>query len=100
MTLVETTVAFAIISVILVVAVMGVNTIAGVNARSQGANMAYENIEYLISQNTGGEDSESVALTISNGEEDFVIEGVFRTFTVEGDGTGSRSITVFVSGAP
>ena len=86
MTLIETIVAFAIISIVIVVAVMGVNTMARVTDMAQTTNISNENIEILISQNAPGVDSEPVKFTFTADGETFVIEGVFRTFTDELDG--------------
>ena len=47
-TLIETIVAFAIIAIILVVAVIGFNTIASVSNRAQAWNEADESMEYAI----------------------------------------------------
>lgn len=64
MTLVETIVAFAIIGIILVVAIMGFNTMASVSTRAQDINKANQDIETLIVQ---GEvyDSDEATLRIS-----------------------------------
>ena len=50
MTLIETIVAFAIISVIIVVAVMSINTIAGVNVKAQDLNVADQELEKMIAE--------------------------------------------------
>ena len=93
MTLIETIVAFAIISIIIVVAVMGVNTIAGVSSKAQKTNISNENIELLIAQNASGEDSENVNFSFATDEETFVIKGNFRTYTDELDG---KPIIIFI----
>jgi len=53
-TLIETIVAFAIIAIILVVAVIGFNTIASVSNKAQAWNQADEALENLIAE--GGEE--------------------------------------------
>jgi type II secretory pathway pseudopilin PulG len=50
MTLIEAIVAFAIVGIIIVVAVTGINTIANVNVRSQDMNVADEEMEALIAR--------------------------------------------------
>ena len=71
MTLIETIVAFAIISVIIVVAMLSINTIANVNVKAQDINTADEALEEKIALGTGF-DIESVenltlSITDSNG---------------------------------
>ena len=94
MTLIETIVAFAIISVIIVVALMSINTITSVNVKAQDMNMADEALEDMIAAGTGGTDSDKVTVTIgdpSNPATTFSFQGVFRTYETNG-----RSMTVFV----
>jgi len=61
-TLIETLVAFAIIAIILVVALVGFNTIANVGNRAQAWNAADQEMEKLIASGTGYETSENMTL--------------------------------------
>ena len=93
-TLIETIVAFAIIGIILVVALIGFNVIAGVDNRAQGWNVADQDIETRISQNYPGNDpagDQTVVLSIENDDAVFQIPGEIRTHVSDG-----KSITVFV----
>jgi len=63
-TLIETIVAFAIIAIILVVAVIGFNTIASVSNRAQAWNEADESMEYAIA-NENFETAEDVLLKLT-----------------------------------
>ena len=91
-TLIETIVAFAIIAVILVVALVGFNTISNINNRAQSWNAADEDIEALIA---GGKDKavsfseESLKFSIENprGTDapfDIEIKGYLLTFNKDG----------------
>ena len=92
-TLVETIVAFAIIGVILVVAIMGFNTIANVSGRAQDINETDQDIETLIAQ---GEPYDSVDVTLSISAKDPVsgetialdIPGTIQTYEQDGDKLG------------
>jgi len=65
-TLIETIVAFAIIAIILVVAVIGFNTIASVDNRAQNWNAVDQDLETLIATGQGFEDNpEEATLTLS-----------------------------------
>jgi len=61
-TLIETIVAFAIIAIILVVALAGFNTIANVGSKAQAWNVADQEMEVLIASGTGYEASENMTL--------------------------------------
>jgi len=97
-TLIETIVAFAIIAIILVVALIGFNTIANVDNKAQGWNAADQTIETLIAAGGPGNDQTNhpdlngVKLTITPGGESFSvsINGDIRTFV-----SGGKTITVF-----
>jgi len=96
-TLIETIVAFAIIGIILVVALIGFNTIANVDRRAQDWNLADQNIETMIAQGESKADSEltidGVVLEISiGGDNTATINGKILTFTDEGSG---RQIQIF-----
>ena len=52
-TLIETVVAFAIIAIIVVVAMMGFNTIAGVDKMAKDTARADESLELMIAAGTG-----------------------------------------------
>ena len=97
MTLIETIVAFAIISIVVAVATMGVNTMAGLSARTRNSNTANENIEILISQNSVGKDSENLRFSFTAGGETYEIEGNFRSFS---DELTNEPITVFLPKDP
>jgi len=97
-TLIETIVAFAIIAIILVVALIGFNVIANVDNRAQGWNASDQTIETLIAEGGQGNDQDNhpdlvgVKLTITpDGESlSFSINGDIRTFVSDG-----KTITVF-----
>jgi len=93
-TLIETIVAFAIIAIILVVALIGFNTISRVDLSAQGWNASDQAIENLISLGGSGNDpanpDKQVVLTIVTGGETFKITGDIRTYV-----DGGKSITVF-----
>jgi prepilin-type N-terminal cleavage/methylation domain-containing protein len=89
MTLIETIVAFAIIAVILVVAMMSINTIAGVNVKAQDMNTADEAMEERIASGTGYDDvtdkNLSFTITDQHGESiEITIPG--RVLTYEHNG--------------
>ena len=65
MTLIETIVAFAIIAVILVVAMMSINTITNVNVKAQNMNTADEAMETMIASGTGYTTQEDKDLVFS-----------------------------------
>ena len=100
-TLIETIVAFAIIAVILVVALVGFNTIANVNNRAQAWNQADEQLESMIASGKidPAEKREAtlmVTYTIKNpdgstsiGEAE--IKGEIHTFVYNG-----KSLEVFI----
>jgi len=93
--LIETIVAFAIIGIILVVALVGFNIIANAGNRAQEWNQADQTVEGLIAQGADYSDSPTLNITLTpGGEEDpVVITGVLRTFT---DPDSGKTITIFV----
>jgi len=96
MTLIETIVAFAIIAVIIVAAVMGVNTIAKVNIKSQEMNTADESMEALIAGGTGfaSSDPATLSLTAVSGSDSFTFEIPGKILTYEYAGNG-KTLQVF-----
>jgi len=96
--LIETIVAFAIIGIILVVALVGFNTIANIGNRAQEWNQADQTVEDLIAQGADYTDSPSLSITlVPGGDEDpIVITGVLRTFT---DPESGKTLTIFVKKA-
>lgn len=105
MTLIETIVAMAIISIILVVALVSINTIASVNVKAQNVNVADETLEAMISEGAF-EDANDFTLSLSiidpstnqpiidsGNTLKFEIKGQIQTF-VE-DNTG-RSLDLFI----
>ena len=111
MTLIETIVAMAIISVIVVIATMSINTIAGVNVRAQDMNVADEALEAMIAEGNYVDPALDVTMTLKvfdpatgqpardEGNEviQFEIEGQIQTF-IE-DNTG-RQLELFVKEIP
>jgi len=98
-TLIETITAFAIISIILVVALIGFNTIASVDIRAQEWNAADETIENFIAMQVGGQatltnDDAPFSITVNKGEQVFIIDGFVRTYI---DNNTGRSISVFLA---
>jgi len=100
-TLIETIVAFAIIGVILVVALAGFNTIASVGNRAQEWNLADQSLEDLIASGAEGENRDgTVSIVLRPGDPGadppvlpIVINGVLRTYT---DPASGKTITIFV----
>jgi len=93
--LIETIVAFAIIAIIMVVALVGFNTIARLGNNAQEWNMADQTVEDMIATNVGGVPSDplNITLTPGYGESNIEINGVLKTFT---DPASGKEITVFV----
>ena len=93
--LVETIVALAIIAIIMVVALVGFNTIARLGNSAQEWNQADQTVEDMIATNTGYVNSDPLNITLTPGgdEASVVIKGVLRTFT---DPASGKEITVFV----
>jgi len=94
--LIETIVAFAIIAIILVVALIGFNTISRVSNTAMDWNKADQTVETLIANNVDGVDSDepvNITLVPGDGEADVEIKGVLRTFT---DPDSGKTITIFV----
>jgi len=95
-TLIETIVAFAIISIILVAALIGFNTISNVSNRAQDWNASDQTVESLIAAGGQGNDQtnhpdiKNVGLTISAGGADFTVSGSIRTYVNDG-----KTISVF-----
>jgi len=87
-TLIETIVAFAIIAIILVVAIVGFNTIASVNNRAQAWNQADQELELLIASGDYTEARETTLIvTLSDGTGTPVtseITGEIRTYKFNG----------------
>jgi len=91
-TLIETIVAFAIIAIILVVALVGFNTIANTSNRAQAWNKADETLENMIAAAVPGTFT-AVPYTLvvyENGTVVAEIDGELRTFEYEG-----RTMEVF-----
>ena len=78
--------AFAIIAIILVVALVGFNTIANVGNRAQAWNQADQTLENMIAKaEPGTYTSEPKTLVVyNNGEAVATIKGELRTFEYEG----------------
>ena len=95
--LIETIVAFAIIAIILVVALAGFNTIARVGNSAQEWNMADQTVEDMIANDRDGVETATLDITLtptgSDSSAPVVIPGVLRTFT---DLVSGRTITIFV----
>lgn len=101
-TLIETIVAFAIIAIILVVALVGFNTIARTDNRAQAWNVSDEALENIIA--TGSildsaadserfqSESDTFTITFELGGDGFEISGVIRTYT---DTELGKSMSVF-----
>jgi len=93
-TLIETIVAFAIIGIILVVALVGFNTIARVDNKSQSWNYADEKIETMIAGNFAGNDPDNpnieVILKFNTAEGEKTIRGETVTYLEDG-----KTLTVF-----
>jgi len=89
-TLIETIVAFAIIAIILVVALIGFNTIANVNNRAQAWNKADESLENMIAAGTEYTSSlpATLKVTVTNpgtGQQfSTQIDSAIKVFTYEG----------------
>jgi len=85
-TLIETIVAFAIIAVILVVALVGFNTIANTSNRAQAWNQADQTLENMIAKAEPGTfTAEPKTLVVyQNGAPVATIKGELRTFEYEG----------------
>ena len=88
-TLIETIVAFAIIAIILVVALVGFNTIANVDIKSQQWNEADEGLQGIIAQGTGFKSAQNFDLMLTITSEEtahvyIVIPGVIQTFEENG----------------
>ena len=97
MTLIETIVAFAIIAIITVVAVMGFNTIASVGSKAWDMNAADQHMEALIAGGASGASSaENITLVISAGAEEgpVQIEIPGKILTYENNKNG-RTLEVF-----
>jgi len=91
MTLIETIVAFAIIAVIVVVALQGFNVIGGVNVKSQQLNKADESLELSISSNDYVEEDPE-ALILDIGGDKISVDGRILTFTEDAT---DRSVRIF-----
>jgi len=94
-TLIETIVAFAIIAIILVVALAGFNTISSIGNKAQAWNEADQEIETLIATGTGYTTSKDAALEFtitdsSNNPLVIKIEGKILTFD-----KGGKQLNVF-----
>ena len=63
MTLIETIVAFAIISIIIVVAMLSINTITSINVKAQNMNVADQEMEYMIASDAEPADKNDTQLT-------------------------------------
>jgi len=87
--LIETIVAFAIIAIILVVALAGFNTIASVDIKTQQWNEADEGLEDIIAQGAGFKSAQDfdLKITVAPGEAapvSIVIPGEIQTFEENG----------------
>ena len=91
MTLIETIVAFAIIAVIVVVALQGFNVIGGVNVKSQQLNKADESLELSISANDFVDENPEVLILEVDGEE-ISVDGRILTFVEDAT---DRSVRIF-----
>ena len=88
-TLIETIVAFAIIAIILVVALVGFNTIANVDIKSQQWHEADEGLQGIIAQGAGFKSAQNydLKLTVASAEAapvSIVIPGEIQTFEENG----------------
>ena len=88
-TLIETIVAFAIIAIILVVALVGFSTIANVDIKTQQWNEADEGLEDIIAQGAGFKSVQNfdLKITVVPGEAapvSIVIPGEIQTFEENG----------------
>ena len=111
MTLIETIVAMAIISVIIVIATMSINTIAGVNVRAQNMNVADEALEAMIAEGNYTGPALDVTMTLKvfdpatggpardegNNVIQFEIDGQIQTFV---EGNTGRQLELFVKEIP
>ena len=94
-TLIETIVAFAIIAIILVVALVGFNTIANISNRAQAWNEADQEIEDLIATGTGYAEYKDVTLGLpvtDSGDNPVLITIEGRLLTYD---KGGKMLTVF-----
>jgi len=98
-TLIETIAAFAIISIILIVALVGFNTIANVDIKAQEWNAADETIGNLIAMQAGEQtalanDDAPYTITVNMGEQAFSIDGYIRTYI---DNNTGKTMSAFIS---
>ena len=98
-TLIETIVAFAILAIILVVALVGFNTIANVDIRAQEWNAADETIENHIAMQVGEQtalanEDAPFTITVNKGEQVFSIDGYIRTYI---DNNTGKTMSAFIS---
>ena len=99
-TLIETIVAVAIIAIILVVALVGFNTIASIDIRAQDLSAADETIENHIAMQVGDQavlanDDAPYTITVNKGEQVFSIDGYIRTYI---DNNTGKTMSVFITG--